>query len=83
MLPHRRIDYLDPCYAPGTGTPAVLSTKTLHIIRGLQGIKLVGMVLVEVTPAYDVNEMTALAGASIALDLLCLFAANKQASQPA
>ncbi|WP_019528788.1 arginase family protein [Dasania marina] len=69
---------------PGTGTPVVggLSThQALHIVRGLQGINLVGMVLVEVTPAYDVSEMAALAGASIALDLLCLFATSQPVQQ--
>ena len=73
------IDCLDPCYAPGTGTPVVggLSThQALQIIRGLAGINLVGMDLVEVAPAYDVSEITALAGATIALDLLCLYSAN-------
>ena len=70
------IDCLDPSYAPGTGTPVVggLSThQALQIIRGLEGINLVGMDLVEVAPAYDTSEITALAGATIALDLLCLF----------
>lgn len=73
------IDCLDPCYAPGTGTPVVggLSThQVLQIIRGLAGINLVGMDLVEVAPAYDVSEITALAGATIALDMLCLYSAN-------
>ncbi len=75
------IDCLDPCYAPGTGTPVCggLSThQALHIIRGLEGINLVGMDLVEVAPAYDVGEITSLAGATIALDLLCLFTASKE-----
>lgn len=73
------IDCLDPCYAPGTGTPVVggLSTyQALQIIRGLDGINLVGMDMVEVAPAYDVSEITALAGATIALDLLCLYASS-------
>ena len=71
------IDCLDPSYAPGTGTPVIggLSThQAQKIIRGLSGINVIGMDLVEVSPAYDVGDITALAGASIALEMLCLFA---------
>ncbi|MCR8924349.1 agmatinase [Dasania sp. GY-MA-18] len=78
------IDCLDPCYAPGTGTPVCggLSTyQALHILRGLDGINIVGMDLVEVAPAYDVGEITSLAGATIALDLLCLYASSKEQRQ--
>ena len=73
------IDCLDPSYAPGTGTPVcggLSSHQALEIIRGLEGINLVGMDLMEVAPAYDVGEITALAGASLAAEFLCLFAAN-------
>jgi len=73
------IDCLDPSFAPGTGTPVCggLSThQALEIIRGLAGINLVGMDVVEVAPAYDVGEITALAGASLASEFLCLYAAN-------
>jgi agmatinase len=75
------IDCLDPAYAPGTGTPVCggLSThQALQIIRALPGINLVGMDIVEVAPAYDVGEVTALAGASLAAEFLCLFAANPE-----
>ncbi len=75
------IDCLDPCYAPGTGTPVCggLSTwQALSIVRGLGGIDFVGMDLVEVAPAYDVGEITALAGATLMLDYLCLLAARRQ-----
>ncbi|MEL6678039.1 MAG: agmatinase [Pseudomonadota bacterium] len=71
------IDGLDPSCAPGTGTPVVggLSThQALTILRGLAGLDIVGSDVVEVSPAYDVAEITALAGATIALHLLCLFA---------
>ena len=71
------IDCLDPSFAPGTGTPVVggLSTfQALEIVRGLRGIRLAGMDLVEVAPAYDVGEITALAGATLALEFLCLYA---------
>ena len=73
------IDCLDPSFAPGTGTPVCggLSThQALEIVRGLAGINLVGMDVVEVAPAYDVGEITALAGASLAAEFLCLYAAN-------
>jgi agmatinase len=73
------IDCLDPSYAPGTGTPVCggLSThQALEIIRALAGINLVGMDVMEVAPAYDVGEITALAGATLAAELLCLYAAN-------
>jgi len=73
------IDCLDPSYAPGTGTPVIggLSThQAQQILRGLSGINLVGMDLVEVAPAYDVGEITSLAGASLALEMLYIYAAN-------
>jgi agmatinase len=74
------IDCLDPAFAPGTGTP-VCGGLTTHqaqsILRGLAGIDFVGMDIVEVAPAYDVGEITALAGASLALDYLCLRASQK------
>ncbi|TDJ46665.1 MAG: agmatinase [Gammaproteobacteria bacterium] len=73
------IDCLDPSYAPGTGTPVcggLTSFQALEIIRGLAGINLVGMDLVEVAPAYDVGEITALAGAQLAAEFLCLYASK-------
>ena len=75
------IDCPDPAYAPGTGTPVVggLSTADAReIIRGLSGLQVRGMDLVEVAPAYDVSEITALAGATIALDLIALFASGRR-----
>lgn len=73
------IDCLDPAFAPGTGTPVVggLSTHQARaILRGLVDVDLVGMDLVEVSPMYDVGDITALAGATLALDYLCLRAAS-------
>jgi agmatinase len=73
------IDCLDPSVAPGTGTPVcggLSSHQALEILRGLVGIDLVGMDVVEVAPAYDVGDITALAGATVAAEMLCLFAAN-------
>lgn len=74
------IDCLDPSFAPGTGTPVCggLSThQALEIIRGIAGINLVGMDVMEVAPAYDVGEITALAGATLAAEFLCLYASRK------
>jgi agmatinase len=74
------IDCLDPSYAPGTGTPVVggLTTdRALKIIRGLQGIKLIGMDLVEVAPSYDHAEITSLAGATLGLEMLYMLAASQ------
>lgn len=74
------IDCLDPAYAPGTGTPVCggLSTaQALAIIRGLTAINLIGMDIVEVSPPYDHSQITALAAAHIACDLICLLAKRK------
>lgn len=76
------IDCLDPSFAPGTGTPVPggLSThQALTIIRSLADINLIGMDVMEVSPAYDQSEITALAAATIAHDLICLFAMKKGA----
>jgi agmatinase len=75
------IDCLDPAYAPGTGTPVcggLTTWQAQRIIRGLVDIDFVGMDLVEVAPAYDVGEISALAGASLCLDYLCLLATRRQ-----
>ena len=74
------IDCLDPAFAPGTGTPVTggLSThQAQSIVRGLCGIDFVAMDVVEVAPAYDVADNTALAAASIALDYLCVLAHSR------
>ncbi|WP_025127448.1 agmatinase [Pseudomonas sp. PH1b] len=73
------IDCLDPAFAPGTGTPVcggLSTTQALEILGGLRGINLVGMDLVEVAPAYDHAEITSLAGATLAMEMLCLYAAR-------
>ncbi|EBA17342.1 agmatinase [Roseobacter sp. SK209-2-6] len=73
------IDALEPASAPGTGTPVIggLSPyQAQEIIRSLAGINVVGMDLVEVSPAYDVSEITAIAGATLVNDLLCLYASG-------
>jgi agmatinase len=66
--------------APGTGTPVVGGFDThvaLELIRGLAGINVIGMDVVEVSPPYDHADITALAGASIAQEMLGLFASAK------
>ena len=79
------IDVLDPGAAPGTGTPVwggLTSGQTSIILRDLAGINLVGMDVVEVAPQYDVSGATAIAGAHVAVDLMCLWALNKKAALP-
>jgi agmatinase len=72
------IDVLDPAFAPGTGTPEVGGLATWQaqaIMRRLPGLQFIGMDVVEVCPAYDVAEITALAGATMAWEYLSLLAA--------
>jgi agmatinase len=70
------IDFLDPAFAPGTGTPEVAGFSTaeaLAFLRALRGINLVGADVVEVSPAYDgPGQQTALAAANVAFELLAL-----------
>jgi agmatinase len=70
------IDFLDPAFAPGTGTPEVggfSTAEALAFVRALRGVKLAGCDVVEVAPPYDGPGMqTALAAANIAYDLLSL-----------
>jgi agmatinase len=69
------IDALDPAFAPGTGTPEIgglASWQAQAILRRLGGLHFVGMDVVEVAPAYDVAEITALAGATIIWEYLSL-----------
>ena len=75
------IDCLDPAFAPGTGTPVaggLSSAQALAILRRLVPIDIVGMDVVEVAPAYDHAEITALAGAQIAAEMLCLLAERRR-----
>lgn len=76
------VDVLDPAHAPGTGTPEPggLSTRELMLIlRGLAGLPIVGVDVVEVAPPYDHAELTALAAANLAYECLALFALRGQA----
>ncbi|ALZ84445.1 agmatinase [Pseudomonas oryzihabitans] len=69
------IDSIDPAWAPGTGTPEIggLTTiQALEIIRGCRGLDLVGCDLVEVSPPYDTTGNTALLGANLLYEMLCV-----------
>ena len=74
------IDALDPAFAPGTGTPeagGMTSRELLGILRGLRGLDLVGADVVEVAPAYDHADITAVAASHVVYELVSLFAANR------
>jgi len=69
------IDGLDPAHAPGTGTPEIgglTTVQALEIIRGCRGLDLVGCDLVEVSPPYDLSGNTALTGANLLFEMLCV-----------
>lgn len=71
------VDGLDPVYAPGTGTPEIGGITTLEaqqLLRGLRGLNLIGGDIVEVAPPFDPSGNTALVGASLMFDILCLVA---------
>lgn len=75
------IDGLDPAFAPGTGTPVpggLSSAQAFQILRRLQAVNLIGMDVVEVAPAYDHADITALAAAHLAADMLCLLAERRR-----
>ena len=68
------IDGIDPTYAPGTGTPEVGGFNVREaqlIIRKLNKINFIGADVVEISPPFDLNNMTSLAGATIAFEILC------------
>lgn len=75
------IDSLDPAAAPGTGTPVpggLSSAQALAIVRNLDGLNFIGADVVEVAPCYDHAEITALAAAHLACDIICLLASQQQ-----
>ena len=78
------IDCIDPAFAPGTGTPVcggLTTDKVLKILRKLTHLNIVGMDVTEVAPSYDQSEVTALAGATIALELMYLWALRHKVNQ--
>jgi agmatinase len=75
------IDFVDPAYAPGTGTPEVggfTSSEALRVVRGLRDLDLVGFDLVEVLPQYDPSQITALLAANIVYEFISLIALRKK-----
>jgi len=71
------VDGLDPVYAPGTGTPEIGGITTIEaqaLLRGLGGLNLVGGDVVEVSPPFDLSGNTALVGATLMFEMLCLLA---------
>ncbi|MDR3471375.1 MAG: agmatinase [Devosia sp.] len=76
------IDVLDPSMAPGTGTPeigGIFTREAQAMVRSLAGVDIIGADVVEVSPPFDTGGMTALAGATMMFELLCVMAANLQA----
>jgi len=74
------VDSVDPAFAPGTGTPEVgglASWQMQAVLRRLSGVRFVGMDVVEVAPAYDVAEITALAAATVAWEYLALLSRSE------
>jgi agmatinase len=70
------IDALDPAFAPGTGTPVwggLSSAQAAAMLRGLAGLNMVGGDVVEVSPPFDTTGATAVAGAHVAVELVCLW----------
>ncbi|SLN45652.1 Guanidinobutyrase [Roseovarius litorisediminis] len=73
------IDFVDPTYAPGTGTPEVggpNSYQALQVVRELEGVNIIGADMVEVSPPFDPSGGTAFLGMSIMFELLCVMAAQ-------
>jgi guanidinopropionase len=71
------VDALDPAFTPGTGTPEVgglTAREALSLLRGLRGLRLVGGDVVEVSPPFDPSGNTALVGATLMYEMLCLLA---------
>jgi guanidinopropionase len=83
------IDSLDPAFAPGTGTPEVGGITTIQaqaLVRGLRGLDLIGGDVVEVSPPFDPSRMTALVGATMMYEILCILAeavARRKITDPA
>ena len=80
------IDFVDPTFAPGTGTPEVGgpdSYQALQVLRALDGLNIVGADLVEVSPPFDTSGSTAFLGASLMFEMLCVMAPGAAARGPA
>ena len=80
------IDFVDPAYAPGTGTPEVggfTSLEALELVRALTTVNFVGFDIVEVLPAYDHGEITAYLAANIVFEFLSILALQKNKKKDA
>lgn len=78
------IDCLDPAFAPGTGTPVwggLSSGQAAIILRDLAGINMVGGDVVEVSPPFDHANITAVAGAHVAMELICLWGFTRRGAK--
>jgi len=74
------IDALDPSIAPGTGTPeagGLTMREAQGLVRGLRGLNLIGADVVEVAPPFDPGTNTALCGATMLYELLCILAESR------
>ncbi|WP_374633009.1 agmatinase [Ferrovibrio sp.] len=82
------VDFLDPVYAPGTGTPEIGGATTYdaqQLVRGLRGLNLVGGDVVEVSPPFDPSGNTALVGMTMMFEILCVLAesvSKRQSNSP-
>ena len=77
------VDFVDPAFAPGTGTPEIggfTSREAQEFVRGLKGLNIVGCDVVEVYPQYDPAQITALLAANVAHEFLSLIALLKRGS---
>lgn len=78
------IDCLDPAFAPGTGTPVwggLASWQAAAILRDLAGVNIKGGDIVEVSPSFDTTGATAIAGAHVATEILCLLGAQMRGAK--
>lgn len=79
------VDFLDPVYAPGTGTPEIGGATTYEaqqLLRGLRGLNLVGGDVVEVSPPFDPSGNTALVGMTMMFEILCVLAESVASRKP-
>ncbi len=76
------IDFVDPAFAPGTGTPEIGGPTTfeaLQAVRGLAGTHIIGADMVEVSPPFDASEGTAYVGATMMFEILCMMTVPQEA----
>jgi agmatinase len=76
------IDAVDPAFAPGTGTPEIgglNSYQILQLVRGMQGLNIIGFDLVEVSPPYDHGDITAILASNLVFEFISLLALSKKA----